>query len=96
MNVDTGELRNFTSDEEMELLRQAGFVQVPEHLQKAAQLKLSGKESAKVSLTSGGKLSKWAAKQRKIARKKKAKSRIKKNRQYMAKASRKRNRRITG
>lgn len=38
---------------------------VPKELEVAAKKKLAGKDEAYVSLTSGGKLSKWAAKQRK-------------------------------
>jgi len=96
MNVDTGELIRFTSDEEMEILKQSGFIEVLEYLQTAARLKLAGEQSANVSLTIGGKLSKWAAKQRKLARKKNSKAQIKKSRKTMAKASRKHNRHKTG
>jgi hypothetical protein len=56
-----------------------GYLPVPNELQGAAEKKLAGKDEAFVSLTSGGKLSKWAAKQRKHKRK-------------IARASKKRNR----
>lgn len=42
---------------------------VPKELERAAMMKLAGKQEAQVSLTSGGKLSKWAAKKRKERRK---------------------------
>jgi ABC-type enterochelin transport system substrate-binding protein len=45
------------------------FTPIPEELEHAAEAKLKGQDSAMVSLTSGGKLSKWAAKQRKAKRK---------------------------
>ena len=54
---------------------------VPEELRVAAEKKLAGKDEAYVSLTSGGKLSKWAAKQRKA-----------KQHRKMQKASRRANR----
>lgn len=41
---------------------------VPDELHLAAKKKLAGKDEAMVSLTSGGKLSKWAAKKRKEKR----------------------------
>jgi hypothetical protein len=91
LNIDTGELRRITKENEEELAR-AGFVQVPFELAYAARFKLAGKDSAQVSLTSGGKLSKWAAQQRKLARKKRARARTKKNRRRMAQESRRRNR----
>ena len=42
---------------------------VPKELEPAAKKKLASKDEAYVSLTSGGKLSRWAAKQRKAKRK---------------------------
>jgi len=68
-----------------------GYQPVPKELENAAEKKLAGKDEAYVSLTSGGKLSKWAARQRKLKRK--ANARKAKNRAKMAKQSRKRNRR---
>jgi DUF1009 family protein len=46
-----------------------GYEPIPEDLRRAANKKLSGQKEATVSLTSGGKLSKWASKQRKAKRK---------------------------
>ncbi len=62
-----------------ELAREQGYEPVPPELETAAKKKLAGKDEAHVSLTSGGKLSKWAAQKRK-------------NKRKMAKASRRRNR----
>lgn len=50
-------------------MQERGYKEVPKELETAAEKKLSGKAEAYVSLTSGGKLSKWAAKQRKTKRK---------------------------
>jgi hypothetical protein len=87
MNCDTGELRKlmpFTTEDErifqMRELEETGYTLVPQGLEAAAKRKLSGKTEATVSLNSGGKLSKWAAQERK------------KKRQKMAKESKKRNR----
>lgn len=63
----------------VDTLRQAGYEEVPEHLNRAARRVLQGQPEAYVSLTSGGKLSKHAATRRKARRK-------------MAKASRRKNR----
>lgn len=89
MNVNTGHLitganlKAMMDDrplrEMVDLFNQ--YTPVPEHLQKAAETKLAGKDEAIVSLTSGGKLSRWAAQERK-----------KKKKQQMAKESRRRNR----
>ena len=46
-----------------------GYVPVPDELAPAAAKKLAGRDEATVSLTSGGKLSKFAAKKRKQKRK---------------------------
>ena len=80
MNPDTGHLVRVDSVEEMRRLAQAGYEPVQEELEGAAKRKLAGRKEAYVSLTSGGKLSRWAAKRRKAKRK-------------MAKESRRRNRR---
>lgn len=61
MNPDTNELRLFDKNEVLP----KGFISIPEGLRKAARLKLGKNRSATVSKTSGGKLSKWAAKKRK-------------------------------
>ena len=80
MNPDTGHLIRVENDEEMQHLVGYGYERVPEELEGAAKRKLAGRKEAYVSLTSGGKLSRWAAKRRKAKRK-------------MAKESRRRNRR---
>jgi hypothetical protein len=63
------------TDEFMEAAKQEGFEPIPPKLEPAAKKKLAGKDSVMVSLTSGGKLSKWAAKKRKEKRKMAALSR---------------------
>ena len=57
------------------------YTPVPEQLEGAAKKKLAGKNEAMVSLTSGGKLSKWAAHDRREQAKKKARKTAKKSRQ---------------
>ena len=92
MNCDTGELRRLIAKEigdpeerlndlkrQMVELEKEGFQEVPSELRAAAEKKLSGEDKVFVSLTSGGKLSKWAASERKRKRKAVAESR-KKNR----------------
>ena len=80
MNVDSGELRMFKelveAESDMAVLARTnaqiipeGFERVPPELEEAAKKKLAGKDSAMVSLSSGGKLSKWAAQKRKEKRK---------------------------
>ncbi len=66
---------------------QGQYVPVPPELQRAAELKLAGQNEAMVSLTSGGKLSRWAAKQRKERT-----ARKRRHKRNMAEASRRRNR----
>lgn len=66
MTVDTGELRMISKDEAKQAMKE-GFQPIPPHLEGAAKRKLNGRRSAKVSRNSGGKLSKWAAEQRKHA-----------------------------
>ena len=68
-------------------LLMAGYREVPEELEQAAKKKLAGQKEAMVSLTSGGKLSKWAAGERK-----KERETAKKNKKKMAKKSRQANR----
>lgn len=79
MNCDTGELRKIANLEEMFEAEKEGFTRIPEHLEEAANRKLHGSKKAFVSLTSGGKLSNFAAAERKKKRK-------------MSKASRRKNR----
>jgi len=86
MDINTGHLvspekfkemmENFT-EYEKEALKD--YQPVPKELEPAAKKKLASKDEAYVSLTSGGKLSRWAAKQRK-AKRKAAKQSRKKNR----------------
>jgi len=95
MDVNTGHLITrderqrlmdaFSNDEKHMKEIMDSYVPVPDELHKAAKLKLAGKEEVMVSLTSGGKLSRWAAKERSERRSK--------NKQKMQKESRKRNRR---
>lgn len=47
----------------------ADYAPVPDSLNRAARRKLAGRPEARVSLTSGGKLSKHAAEQRRAKRK---------------------------
>lgn len=61
MNTTTNELRLLAATSAMA----ADFLPLPDELQGAAKKKLAGKSSTHVSFTSGGKLSKWAAGQRK-------------------------------
>ena len=85
MNCSTGHLRSF-SEVEIDAMCSSGhnwcppgYTPVPEHLSHAATQALAGRNEATISLTSGGKLSKWAANQRKA-------------RKQMQKESRRRNR----
>lgn len=59
--------------------RRKNYTPVPNQLNRAASQALAGKDETHISLTSGGKLSKFAASKRKAKRKQAAKSR-KKNR----------------
>jgi hypothetical protein len=62
---------------QQEAMKSMGFTPIPKELNQAAEKKLAGKDSAMVSLTSGGKLSRWAAAERKKKRKMVAESRRK-------------------
>lgn len=76
MNPYTGHLVAIPAEKEQEMLREMfgrGYEPVPKELERAAQKKLAGRDEATVSLTSGGKLSKWAAGKR---NERKAKNRI--------------------
>jgi hypothetical protein len=79
MNPFTGELRRLKENEPIP----EAFEQLPPELEPAAALVINQaarqNQPAKVSLTSGGKLSRWAAKQRK-------------HKQKMAKESKRKNR----
>jgi hypothetical protein len=92
MDTRTGHLM---SGEAMERLRTldkelaAGYTEVPKRLSRAARRKLAGRDEATVSLTSGGKLSRWAAHERAKAAKAKRRAAAKrKTRRKMAKATR--------
>ena len=63
MNPDTNELRSFNLEEYAKAMKE-GFEPIPNSLERAASLKLGKNKSVFVSKTSGGKLSKWAAKKR--------------------------------
>ena len=86
MNPNTGHLVRGMSFAEHAM--RGDYVPVPPELQRAADIKLRGFDEAHVSLTSGGKLSKFAAVHRREQRAK-ADNRTKSK---MARASRKRNR----
>ena len=75
MNIDTNHLVAALRKEDLEL----GHEKLPSDLDRAARAVLKGRPEAYVSRTSGGKLSRYAAKQRKAKRK-------------AARAARKRNR----
>jgi len=64
MNPDTNELVRVDNRKLKNILRR-GFIPIPKKLHKAADLALGKKDSVIISKTSGGKLSKWAAKKRK-------------------------------
>ncbi|MFZ3171935.1 MAG: hypothetical protein WA118_08150 [Carboxydocellales bacterium] len=70
----TGHLMNTTElpTSRMAELMQMGYEPVPKELQSAASKKLAGKSEVTVSLTSGGKLSRWAAGKRKEKQQRKA------------------------
>ena len=78
MNVDTNHLV-VLQDAARDLLRARDYEKLPDELEPAARAVLRGRTEAYVSRTSGGKLSKYAAKRRKEKRK-------------QARAARKRNR----
>lgn len=81
MDVDSMELVRSTVIDE--LVKEYGprsyevqrFTPVPQELEHAAERTLAGKDRSVVSKTSGGKLSRWAAKQRKAKRKSQRKAR---------------------
>ena len=81
MNTETNELFLMTDEQRKayeEMLNPA-VVEVPEHLSRAARRALGKATKVTISKTSGGKLSRWAAQQRK-ARRKAAKQARKRNR----------------
>lgn len=67
MNPNTGELRRFIDlPEDLP----AGFVPVPPVLQPSAELVFAGADNAVVNLKSNSKLARWAADERKKAKRK--------------------------
>ena len=92
MNPETGHL----VDLEYERFKEAtekGYLTLPEEMNHAAKCKLNGRPEANVSLTSGGKLSRWASNARKNLRKYEAAKKSKnRRRNKIAKKSRKKNR----
>lgn len=70
---------------------QEDYTELPEELAEAAQKKLAGKDETVVSKTSGGKLSKWAAQQRKL-RRERAKKAANRRKNKAARKSRRKNR----
>lgn len=79
MNCNTGHLVTQEMIDAMDARHRGEYTPVPENLHHAAVAKLAGKQDAHVSLSSGGKLSKFAGETRK-------------QRRFMAKQSRKQNR----
>lgn len=68
MNCDTGHLVTQEILEKMEELHRLQYEAIPAELEGAAIRKLHGEKEAHVSLTSGGKLSRFAAANRKQRR----------------------------
>jgi len=66
--VETAEM----SKEELTELKKKGYEPVPKELQHASERLLNGRKGAFVSKNSGGKLSKWASKKRKVRQSKKS------------------------
>lgn len=69
MNCDTGHLVTRAMLDMMEVKARAAYTPVPEHLSLAAHRTLAGRQETYVSPSSGGKLSKFAAANRKQRRK---------------------------
>lgn len=68
MDPNSGRLIASKHPDFQKLMEGEDFEEVPEELNQAAKAKLKGENEAYVSKTSGGKLSKWAAQQRKEKR----------------------------
>ena len=64
MNPDTNELVRIDGIDELMKRKKEGFIPIPQTLERAASLMLGKKKKVIVSKSSGGKLSKWAAKKR--------------------------------
>ena len=65
MSPDTGEIRELNSAQERAVAKQDGFIELPEHLNRAARRALAQGRNP-ISLTSGGKLARWARQQRRL------------------------------
>jgi hypothetical protein len=64
VNPYTGHLVAIPTEKQQKMLREMfdrGYEPVPPELERAARKKLAGRSEATVSLTSGGKLARWAA-----------------------------------
>jgi len=88
MNCNTGHLVTAERMAHMDEVMRRGYMSVPTELQTSAIRKLNGADEAYVSLTSGGKLSKFAAQQRHIEKQK----RSSRSKSRQARQSRRRNR----
>ena len=64
MNINTGHLITNEALQSLQDYQREEYMSVPQKLETAARKKLAGKNEAMVSLTSDGKLSKWAKTQR--------------------------------
>jgi hypothetical protein len=95
MDTSTNHLVSPERFQHMDPAAARSYTPVPKHLRPAAMRKLAGRREAHVALHSGGKLSVWAAEQRRQQRKaaKRNSATRSKARQRMAKESRRRNRR---
>lgn len=71
MNCDTGHIIDWSANAPTP----HSYEPLPSSLTHAARMVMGDRDEGRVSLTSGGKLSKWAAKQRKDRRKMQEKSR---------------------
>jgi hypothetical protein len=62
MNPKTNELRDTSGmkNNEIKSLQNDGFVPLPQHLNRAARRKLSGRKSVKIPFNSKSNLNKWA------------------------------------
>jgi len=65
MDPNTGHLITDEHEKFNELIESGQYMPIPLQLEEAANRKLKGRKEAKVSLTSGGKLSRFAASERK-------------------------------
>lgn len=68
MQVNTGHLVSAEFLERLTAEKRADYVEVPKGLDRAARRALKGRSETHISLTSGGKLSRFAAEKRKAKR----------------------------